>query len=79
MLNFRSLSTTTGVLVYYSVKARLDRGHQLFGQSWPIFGVYQNLFAASVPSIAICLTAFFGSTYLCKDSFSQTKIIKSRY
>ena len=53
--------------MYYSAKARPNRGGQLFGQSQPHFGVYQNLFAASVPSIAVCLTALFESTYLCKD------------
>jgi len=67
MLTFRSLSTTTEVSVYYSAKARPDRGGQLFCQSRPLFGVYQNLFATSVPSIAICLAALFGSIYLCKD------------
>jgi hypothetical protein len=30
-------------------------------------------------SIALRLTAFFGSTYLCEAAFSQMKIIKSRY
>jgi hypothetical protein len=30
-------------------------------------------------SIALLLTAFFGSTYLCKADFSQMKIIKSRH
>lgn len=32
-----------------------------------------------VRSIALRLTAFFGSTYLCEEAFSQMKIIKSRY
>jgi hypothetical protein len=30
-------------------------------------------------SVALLLTAFFGSTYLCEAAFSQMKIIKSRY
>jgi hypothetical protein len=43
------------------------------------FGLYQNLFAASVLSVALRLTAFLGSTYLWEEAFSQMKIIKSRY
>ena len=56
----------------------VDHG-QLFGRLWPLFGLYQNLFAASVQSVAVRLTGFFGSTYLCKETFSQIKIIKSSY
>ena len=37
-------------------------------------GLYQNLSAASVQSIALRLTTLFGSTYLCEEAFSQTKI-----
>jgi hypothetical protein len=43
------------------------------------FGLHQNLFAASVRSLALRLTAFFGSTYLCEEAFFQMKILKSRY
>jgi hypothetical protein len=32
---------------------------RLFGQSPPLVGLYQNLFSASVRSIALRLTAFF--------------------
>jgi hypothetical protein len=44
---------------------------QLFGQSRLLFGLYQNLFAASVQSIALRPEAFFGSTYICEEAFSQ--------
>ena len=36
-----------------------------------------SLFAASVRSTAVRLTAFFWSTYLCEEALSQMKIIKS--
>jgi len=36
----------------------------------------QNLFASSVRSVALRLTAFFESTYLCEEAFAPTKIIK---
>jgi len=49
---------------------------QLFGRSRALCGVYQNLLANSVLSVALRLTAFFGSTYLCEEAFSPTKIIK---
>ena len=48
-------------------------------QSRPLFGLYRNLFAASVRSTAHRLTAFFGSICLCEKAFFQMKIIKSRY
>ena len=35
------------------------------------FGLYQNLFAASVGSVTLRLTAFFRSTYLCEEAYSQ--------
>jgi hypothetical protein len=44
-----------------------------------VFGPYKNLFAALVRSVAHRFTAFFGSTYVCEEAFSQTKIIKSGY
>jgi len=50
-----------------------------FGRSRPLFGLYPNLFAASVRSKALRLTAVFGSTYLCQEAFSQMTIIKLRY
>lgn len=37
-------------------------------------GLYPGL-----ESVALHLTAFFGSTYLCESAFSQMKRIKSRY
>jgi hypothetical protein len=52
---------------------------QLFGRSRSLFGLYQNLFSASVQTVALRLTVFLGPTYLCEEAFSQTKIIKSRY
>jgi hypothetical protein len=48
-------------------------------RSRPHIGFYQNVFAASVRSVDLRLTAFFESTYFCKEVFSQTNIIKSRY
>lgn len=33
----------------------------------------------NVRQIALQLTAFFGSTYLCESAFSEMKIIKSKY
>jgi hypothetical protein len=47
-----------------------------FGQSPPLFGLYQNLFSASVRSIALRLTAFFVSTHVYEEAFSHIKIIK---
>jgi hypothetical protein len=79
MINFKNLSATTGLSVYDSAKARPDRGGQMFGRLRTLFGVYQNLFAASVPSVGFHLTALSGSTYLCNDAFPQMKIIKSRF
>jgi hypothetical protein len=81
--------------VVWSIAASclVNRG-QLFGQSRPfvwsiaarclvnrgqLFGLYQNVFATSVRSITLRLTAFFGSNYLCEEAFSHMKIIKSRY
>jgi len=55
-----------------------DHG-QLFGRSSPLFGLSQKLFTASRQSIVLCLTVFFGSTYLGEEDFSQIKVIKSRY
>jgi len=52
---------------------------QLFGRSQLLYGLYQNLFATSVRSKCLCWTALFGSTYLCEESFSRVKMIKSRY
>jgi len=52
----------------------MDSG-QLFGRLWPLFRLYQNLFAASVLSVALRLTEFFGLPYLCEEAFSQKKII----
>ena len=37
-------------------------------------GRYQTLFANSVRSIVVRLTAFLGSTYLCEDALSHTKL-----
>jgi hypothetical protein len=56
----------------------VNRSH-LFDRSRPLFGIYQNLFAASVQSIALRLTVFFGSPYLYEEAFSQMKTIKSIY
>jgi hypothetical protein len=42
-----------------------------FGRSRPIFGLYPNLSAALVGSIALPWTADFGSTCLCEEAFSQ--------
>ena len=42
-------------------------------------GLSQNKSAASVRSMDLRLTGFFGSTYLCEEALSQKKIIKSRY
>ena len=39
-----------------------------------LFGLYQNLSAASVQSIALRFTTLFGSTYLCEETFSKIKI-----
>jgi hypothetical protein len=44
-----------------------------------LFGLYRNLFATLMRSVALCVTAFFRSAYLCEEAFSQVKIIKSRY
>jgi len=33
-------------------------------------------FAASVGSIALHLTLFFGSDFICEEAFSQMKVIK---
>jgi len=49
---------------------------QLFGRSWPLFGLHQNLVATSVRSTALNSTPFFVSTYLCEEVFFQMKIIK---
>jgi hypothetical protein len=55
----------------------LDCG-QLFGRVRPHFGLwFWFLFAASVRQIALRLTAFLGSTYLCSEALSQKKIFKS--
>ena len=43
------------------------------------FWSLSKLFAASVRSIALRLTAFSGSTCLCEEAFSHMTIIKSRY
>jgi hypothetical protein len=48
-------------------------------RSRPLFGLYQNLFAASERSISSFFGSIFESTYLCEEAFSQMKIIKSRY
>ena len=61
-----------------SCKTRHIGGSQTVGRDLPVdrgqlFGLYQNLFAASVRSIVLPLAAFFGST------FSQMKIIKSSH
>jgi len=51
------------------LNGRLWLTSQLWPDVWPIvvsFWFYENFSAASVRSIALCLTAFFGSTYLCK-------------
>ena len=44
-----------------------------------LFGFCQKLFASSVRSICHRFTAFFGSSYHSEETFSQTKIINSRY
>ena len=38
------------------------------------FDLYQNLYAASVQSIALRSITLLGSTYLCGEAFSQIKI-----
>jgi hypothetical protein len=49
-------------------------------RSRPIFGLYPNLFAALMRSVALCVTAFFWIIqYLRRSLFSQVKIVKSRY
>jgi len=48
-------------------------------RSWPLFGLCQTLFTASVRSTAVRLTTFFGSTYLCEEAFCQLSVIKTRY
>jgi hypothetical protein len=58
-------------IVYIRGGQTVDRGR--------LFGPYQNLFATSVRSITFRLTAFFGSTYIWEEAFSQMKVIKSRY
>jgi hypothetical protein len=49
------------------------------GRSLPLFGLYGNVFAASIRSTALRLTAFFGSALLCEEALSQIKIIQTRY
>jgi hypothetical protein len=44
-------------------------------RSRPLFGLCQNLFVASVRSTPVPLTAFFGSTYLREEAFSQMKTV----
>jgi len=41
-------------------------------RSRPLFGLYENLFAASVLSIDLS-DSIFGSTYLCEEICSQMK------
>ena len=43
------------------------------------FGLYQNLFAASVRSIAFRLTAVVWINVPCEEAFPQLKINKSRH
>jgi len=43
----------------------VDRS-QVFGRSWSLYGLYQNLYATSVWSKGLCWIALFGSTYLCE-------------
>jgi hypothetical protein len=40
-----------------------------------IFLVFQNLFGASVRSVALRLIEFFGSAYPCEKALSQLKIL----
>jgi len=63
------------LFLYVTGGQTVDFG-RFVGQSPPLFGLYKNLFSASVRSIALRLTAFFGSTHLCEEAFSQVKIIK---
>jgi hypothetical protein len=41
--------------------------------------LYQNLFLASARSTVLGVTALFGSTYICEETFPHRKIIKSGY
>jgi hypothetical protein len=49
------------------------------GDQTVVCGRYQNLFVTSVRSKALRLTAFFGPTYFCEETFSQIMIIKTRH
>jgi hypothetical protein len=75
----RARQPVSAPFVLYCIGGQTVCRGQLFGRSRPLFDLYQNLFAASVRSTALRLTAVSGSTYLCEGTFCRMKIIKSRY
>jgi len=48
-------------------------------RSGPLFGLNQNLLSTLAKSIALLLTTFFGSTYICEQAYSHIKVINSGY
>ena len=62
---------TTGMHEVRREMAEHSMAVSFFGRSRPFFGLYPNLFAASVRSVALPWTAVFGSTYLCEEAFSH--------
>ncbi len=59
-----------------TLQADLELKSRAHGQFWNLL---TEIKYPNMRKCAICLTALFGSTYLCESAFSHMKIIKSKY
>ena len=66
-------------LSYRSLARILYSGGGQRSRSRPLFWFLWKLLAVSVRSIVLPLTAYFGSTQLCKEAISQVKTVEWRY